>query len=257
MYVQCVANGPAALARLRAAHHNARPYALVILDQQMPEMDGITLARTIQADPVLRTTPLVMLSSLGQPVQTAGMAAYVTKPVRQSQLYNCIVTVMSTAVASLPDPQATPPHVPVAQAPLWARVLVAEANVVNQQVAVRMLEKFGCRADVVANGREAVEALSRIAYDCVLMDCQMPEMDGYEATAAIRQRETATGNHTRIIAMTANAMQDDREQCLTAGMDDYMSKPIRAEELRAMLQKWVRPSGNTSTHPFATTWEAV
>jgi signal transduction histidine kinase/DNA-binding response OmpR family regulator len=262
MHVECVADGPAALARLRAAHHNAQPYALVILDHQMPEMDGITLARAIQADPVLRDTSLVMLSSLGQRLpqdgaQSPSIAAYLTKPVRQSQLYDCLATVMSTALVPLPGPQVTPHRLSEAPAQLQVRVLVAEDNVVNQKVAVRMLEKFGCRVDVVANGREALAALSRIAYDCVLMDCQMPEMDGYEATAAIRQREAHTGNHTLIVAMTANAMQGDREQCLAAGMDDYVCKPVRAEELLALLQKWVRPSDNTSTHPSAAASDAL
>jgi CheY-like chemotaxis protein len=119
-------------------------------------------------------------------------------------------------------------------------VLVAEDNIVNQKVARRMLEKLGCRVDVVANGQEAVDATAQIVYDCLIMDCQMPEMDGFEATAAIRRREAHSGCRLPIIAMTANAMQGDRARCLEAGMDDYISKPAKPEELLSKLQQWIR-----------------
>jgi PAS domain S-box-containing protein len=245
LHVECVADGPDALAQLRSAHDQAHPYALAILDHQMPEMDGLTLARAIHADPILRTTHIIMLSSLGQRVQTdntqsIGIAVSLTKPVRHSHLYACIVTAMGLGALPSRRPQALPARLLGAQAPFRARVLVAEDNVVNQKVTTHLLEKLGCRVDVVANGLEAVEACSRIAYDGVFMDCQMPEMDGYAATASIRQREAPTGRHTPIIAMTANAMQGDREQCLAAGMDDYLSKPVHAEALEAVLQQWVQ-----------------
>jgi CheY-like chemotaxis protein len=129
---------------------------------------------------------------------------------------------------------------------LQARVLVAEDNVVNQKVAVRMLEKLGCRVDVVANGLEAVTAVASVAYDCLFMDCQMPEMDGYEATAVIRQRAEGSGPHLPIIAMTANVLQSDRERCLAAGMDDFISKPVQAPELLALLHKWVQSPSQIS-----------
>jgi two-component system sensor histidine kinase/response regulator len=154
-------------------------------------------------------------------------------------LYDCIVTAMGTA----PEPARARPITSHAlageKAPLRVRVLVAEDNVVNQKVASRLLEKLGCRVNVVANGHETVEASGRVAYDCIFMDCQMPEMDGYEATAMIRQRDAQIGRHTPIIAMTANALQSDRERCLKAGMDDYVSKPIQAEVLAKTLQKWL------------------
>jgi len=244
MRVACVPDGVHALAQMRAAPQAACPYDLAIFDYHMPGMDGLQLAHAITADPSLASTRLVMLSSFaqrgdGDTVQQAGIAVYVTKPVRQSPLFDAIATAMDRTT---PPPAAalmTRAHLAEAPAQVHARVLVAEDNVVNQKVAVRMLEKLGCRVDVVANGREALEALERMAYDCVLMDCQMPEMDGYEATMAIRTREIQTGGHVPIIAMTANAMQGDCEQCLAVGMDDYVGKPVQAPDLLAMLRKWV------------------
>jgi len=244
MQVDCVADGPTALARLQAAHRNGTPYALAILDLQMPGMDGLELARAIIADPLLRSLRLVLLSSIGQrgegaEAQYRGFAAYLTKPIRQSQLYDCLTTIMGTPAELPAVPLVTRHSLAETQAHVRARVLVAEDNVVNQKVAVRMLEKLGCRVDVVANGREAIEVLARIAYDLVYLDCQMPEMDGFEATAAIRACEVQLGGHIPIIAMTANAMQGDREHCLAVGMDDYVCKPVRSEELATILHKWL------------------
>jgi len=244
MQVDCVADGPTALARLQAAHRNGTPYALAILDLQMPGMDGLELARAIIADPLLRSLRLVLLSSIGQrgegaEAQYRGFAAYLTKPIRQSQLYDCLTTIMGTPAELPAVPLVTRHSLAETQAQVRARVLVAEDNVVNQKVAVRMLEKLGCRVDVVANGREAIEVLARIAYDLVYLDCQMPEMDGFEATAAIRAREVQLGGHIPIIAMTANAMQGDREHCLAVGMDDYVCKPVKAAELATLLHKWI------------------
>jgi CheY-like chemotaxis protein len=247
MQVDCVADGPNALACLQAAHRADTPYALAIVDMQLPGMDGLEIVRTIRAYPELAAVRLIMLHAFGQRSHTqatpqSGIAASLTKPVRQSQLYDTIVTVMHAAVESQPRPLLMPQHPPTAaQTGGRLRVLLAEDNIVNQRLAVRLLEKLGCRVDAVANGREALEALSRTAYTLVFMDCQMPEMDGYAATAAIREREAATGDYTPIIAMTANALPGDREQCLHAGMDDYMSKPIKAEALADILRQWKRP----------------
>ena len=252
--VDCVADGPTALARLQAAYHQGSPYTLAILDMQMPGMDGLELARAITADTTLATTKLVLLTSVGQrgesdAAQQAGFAAYLTKPVRQSHLYDCLLTVLSTPGQLSPVPLVTRHRLAEAQAQCRARILVAEDNVVNQKVAVRLLEKLGCRVDVVANGREAVEALAHLHYDVVFMDCQMPEMDGFAATAALRSHEVQSSGHLPIIAMTANAMQGDRERCLAAGMDDYVSKPVKGEDFHMLLQKWLPSATAASTSP--------
>ena len=246
--------GAEALITLRAAAAARVPYNLALLDMQMPEMDGLTLARTIKADPAIAATRLVILTSLGnsmtaEELRADGIDAYLIKPVKQSRLYECVLEVMgktltaptvTKAVRSGPAPvQAiTLPHL------LKARILLAEDNAVNQMVALGQLERLGCKAVAVANGFEVLAALEQIPYDIVFMDCQMPDMDGYEATRAIRQREqmaAAAGNARPpvfIIAMTANAMQGDREKCLAAGMDEYVSKPVRPAELKTVLERW-------------------
>src|SRR5262249_52406012 len=223
-----------------AAHQAGQPYGLVILDMQMPEMDGMQLAQAIRADADLAPVRLIMLSSWGQCddaataceahlAREARIAAYLMKPVRQSQLYDTIATVMSPVTAPPSAVLDTRPHPGDVSAEGKIRVLLAEDNMANQKVAALMLEKLGCRVDAVADGREALEALTHIAYDLVFMDCQMPEMDGYEATAPIRAHEANGVTHVPLIAMTAYAMPDDRERCLQAGMDDYVRKPIKAE----------------------------
>jgi two-component system sensor histidine kinase/response regulator len=200
------------------------------------------LARTIKADPILAPVRLIMLSSVSQrgkrnAAQQDGIAAYLTKPVRQSALYNCVIDVMGAAVGRSAVPPITRRQGAM-QSQIHAHILVVEDNMVNQKIAVRLLEKRGCRVDVAANGREAVNALARLTYDIVFMDCQMPVMDGFAATAAIRQCEVSTGQHVPIIAMTANAMQGDRERCLAAGMDDYLAKPITAASLYTVLAQF-------------------
>jgi two-component system, sensor histidine kinase and response regulator len=240
------ANGQRALEMLRRAAGSGEPYDLAILDMQMPGMDGMQLARTVKAEPAIATTRLIMLTSLGRRVDIeeahrVGIGAYLTKPVRQSRLYNAIATVMSAPGDATPqDTHLATSHGRRKEIiPSGARILIAEDNPVNQKVAVRMLERLGYQADVAADGLEAVEALSRVPYAAVLMDVQMPEMDGYAATAEIRRREVGTQRHIPVIAMTANALEGDREKALEAGMDDYVPKPVKPEELDAVLERWV------------------
>jgi len=244
-------DGDRALELLRAAAAQHEPYDIVLLDMHMLGMNGFELARIIKAEASIAAVPLVLMPSFGQRgdgqvAREIGIAAYLTKPVRQSQLFDCLVTVLdrfglTTLQSNTPTTLVTRHTLKEHKTTARKLILVAEDNIVNQKVAVRQLEKLNYRADVVANGLEAVEALTRIPYDLVLMDCQMPEMDGYEATAAIRQSE-GQSRHTPIIAMTASAMQGDLERCLAAGMNDYISKPVRSEDLHAMLDHWLSDS---------------
>jgi CheY-like chemotaxis protein len=240
-----------ALTLLRAAQSARDPYHIAILDQQMPIMDGEQLARTIKADAELKNTALVLLTSIGirgdaARMKEAGFSAYLTKPARASQLLNALMTVWDNQKRAPSAPFVTRHSLAQGRATIFsdertqpifrARVLVVEDNAVNQMVAARLLEKLGCRVDVAANGREAVEMVGLLPYDAIFMDCQMPEMDGFEATQEIRSRE-GSSVHCPIIAMTANAMQGDRERCLDAGMDDYVSKPIRKADLIEALER--------------------
>jgi PAS domain S-box-containing protein len=215
------------------------PFDLAILDMQMPEMDGVTLAGEIGRYRDARALPLVLLTSLGSREEVRGgveFAASLTKPIKPSQLYDTLMNVFGPAPAGVQA--AAPREGPVEQlaqrVPL--RILVAEDNAVNQQVALLLLKRLGYRADVAADGLEALQALEREPYDVVLMDVQMPTMDGLEATRRIHQR-WPEGQRPHVIAATANAMREEREACLAAGMDDYLSKPIRMEELAAALSR--------------------
>ena len=254
METAMVNDGPGALACLRAAAVSGTPFDLAVLDMQMPSMDGLQLARAIKDDRLIAGTKLVLLTSSGlrgdaEKARQSGLAAYLVKPVRQALLQDCLTNVLSRPVsqpgssepkAAEPAPIITQHSLKETRSALRAHVLVAEDNLSNQKVVVRMLEKLGYKADVVCNGREAVEAVGRFSYAAVLMDCQMPEMDGLEATREIRRREAAgsgTARRMPIIALTANAMQSDRERCLQAGMDDFVTKPIRREVLAAALEQ--------------------
>ena len=243
----CTADAAGALERIRAAHGTGRPYALVILDLQMPDCDGTDLIRLMKSESNLASVPVILLNSFSQrnreqEARKAGAAAFLVKPVRQSRLYDAIATALGATMASGLTAIEPCHQLAVSKAAWHAKVLIAEDNIVNQKVALRMLEKLGCHVEVVVNGLEAVEAAARTAYDCIFMDCQMPEVDGFDATAMIRVDERPTGRRVPIIAMTANAMQEDRERCLQIGMDDYISKPVKSELLLAMLQKWTETS---------------
>jgi len=247
------AGGKEALEMLRQALAERDPFEIAILDMQMPEMDGEALGRAIKEDPALKDTILIMLTSMGQRgdsarLQQTGFSAYLTKPVKNSHLYDALVTVLSKGQAPVgkgPKPIVTA-HSLREEKKGKAKILLAEDNLVNQKVALRVLEKLGYPADAVMNGKEAVAALERKPYDLVLMDVQMPEMDGFEATRIIRDPNSKVLNHDiPIVAMTAHAMKGDRERCLEAGMDDYVSKPIRPQELLKTIQRQI-PLGSKS-----------
>ncbi len=216
-------------------------YSIGILDMHMPEMDGVTLANEIRA--IGNQMPLIMLTSLGwrDPGQTANFSAFLTKPVKQSSLYNAILNVLS--IQQPAEKRRTPVETHF-ESDLAARyptkILLAEDNVINQKLAARLLQKMGYRIDIAANGLEVIQSLERQHYDLILMDVQMPEMDGLAATRLIR-RKMPVNMQPRIVAMTANAMQGDREACLEAGMDDYLSKPIQISDLVNVLKQYGQP----------------
>jgi CheY-like chemotaxis protein len=215
------------------------PFDVAILDMQMPELDGVMLAREIRShNPTL---PLVLFSSLGRREigpDSSVFAAQITKPLKPSQLFDALMSILAEQPFTVPkhDAALTGQLDPGLGQRFPLRILLAEDNAVNQKVALRLLERMGYRADVAANGLEALAALQRQPYDVVLMDVQMPEMDGLEASRRIKQN-WPPGDRPRIIAMTANAMQGDREKCLAAGMDDYITKPIRTEALVEALSR--------------------
>jgi CheY-like chemotaxis protein len=229
----------AALAALEKAASVGSPHAVLLLDGHMPGMDGFTLAEKVQQDVRFADLKLVMLTSAGQPDDIArcrelGISAYLTKPIKQSELFDVIVTAIGHA--NFARPRRRPRSRPRSSARSLS-VLLAEDNAVNQMLATKVLEKLGHRVTVVGNGRAAFEAVQSGSYDLVAMDIQMPEMDGLEATRAIREWEAAGDRHLPIIAMTAHAMKGDRERCLDSGMDEYVSKPIRSSDLAAAIDR--------------------
>jgi PAS domain S-box-containing protein len=227
--------GWTALTALTRAKDSGKPFPLVLIDAQMPEMDGFTLAERIKHDPALAGATIMMLTSMGRPGDGArcrelGIAAYLIKPIAQSDLLEAILIALGNDSGRAERPSLITRHSLRESRPLL-RVLLAEDNLVNRELAVRLLEKRGHTVIVAGNGKEVLAALQKQTFDVVLMDVQMPEMDGLEATAAIRAKEKTTGAHLPIIAMTAHAMKGDRERCLAAGMDGYVPKPIQAKAL--------------------------
>ncbi|MEA2038925.1 MAG: response regulator, partial [Thermodesulfobacteriota bacterium] len=240
-FTECASGGADALELLRRSVQENRLFDAVLLDHQMPDMDGEQVVRAIQADSQLAYVPILILTSVAErgdagKFEELGCAAYLTKPIRQSKLLDALVeTLVDTGEAGISDKAGTrrrivTQHSLAEEAARGAWILLAEDNPVNQKVATRILEKGGHRVDTADDGRQAVEALKKFPYDIVLMDVQMPEMDGFEATAVIRGHK-GNQRHTPIIAMTAHALKGDRERCLEAGMDDYISKPVRPKEL--------------------------
>jgi PAS domain S-box-containing protein len=256
MRPDCAISGEEALKMMRAAALEGRSYGLALLDFQMPGMDGLGLARAIKSDPVIAFTRLVMLTSRGQllspaELQEFGIDACVIKPAKQSRLFDCITNAIdrmtgpsSPAATVAPRAASVPLGIPPLR--MKARVLVADDNSVNCTVALGQVRELGYAAEAVADGLEVIKALMQISYDVILMDCQMPDLDGYEATKIIRRREQALDGHcpwkapVHIIAMTAHALHGEREKCLAAGMDDYLPKPVRIEDLKLVLERSCR-----------------
>jgi signal transduction histidine kinase/DNA-binding response OmpR family regulator/HPt (histidine-containing phosphotransfer) domain-containing protein len=245
---EAASDGPAALHVISRARDTGDLFRAAILDMEMPGMDGAALARAIKADATLEETRLVLMTPLGRGtdvrrMEQIGFAGYLTKPTRESDLSGCLSTVLGDPALARPGQPIVARHAACATLNLSAgrnaRILLVEDNLTNQQVALGILEKLGLRADAVADGAEALEALETHPYDLVLMDCHMPGIDGYEATRAIRDPHSAVGNHDiPVIAMTAEAMQGARDKCLAVGMNDYVSKPIVPQALADTLDRW-------------------
>ncbi len=245
MKVTLVNAGKAALEQLSAAREGGTPFGLILTDMHMPDMDGFALIEQIRHRPELATATIMMLTSAGHRGDAArceelGVAAYLLKPIRQSELREAVARVLGARKHEGAIPLITRFSLQHAREPdSYLSVLLAEDNLVNQRLAVRLLEKRGHRVVVAATGLEALKAMEKETFDLVLMDVQMPEMDGLEATAAIRKKEKGTGRRQPVVALTAHAMKGDREKCMAGGMDGYLTKPIRPQELDQLLEIYV------------------
>ncbi|HJX93967.1 MAG TPA: response regulator, partial [Candidatus Acidoferrum sp.] len=240
-----VNGGSAALAQLSASREAGDPYNLILTDMHMPDMDGFALVEQIRQRPDLATATIMMLTSAGHRgdaarCQELGVSAYLLKPIRQSELREAVARVLGAREHDGAIPLITRFSLQDAREPeAYLSVLLAEDNLVNQRLVVRLLEKRGHRVVVAGTGLEALQALEKGSFGFVLMDVQMPEMDGIEATAVIREREKGGGLHQPVVALTAHAIKGDREKCMAGGMDGYLSKPIRPQELDQLLEIYV------------------
>ena len=253
--LETTSGGNEAICILKMALHQNDPFDIVFIDMHMPEMDGEALGCTIRQNPELIHTRLVMMTPLNVRrdsghLQKAGFSGYITKPVKYSQIYKCLIRIWQDdqeKIPVLPGEEIVPQEHIKNKTKTEFRILLAEDNKINQKVALAMLNKAGYKVDLAENGKEAIKALEKVPYDIVLMDCQMPEMDGYEAAAVIRSQDSHVLNHNvPVIAMTAHAMKGDRETCLKAGMNDYLNKPVQPEDLVEMLEKWMKKSDSDS-----------
>jgi two-component system sensor histidine kinase/response regulator len=264
---EAAVTGHQAIEALRRAAAAGHPFDVALIDLQISDMNGLELCRALHLDPATETTCIVAMYPLGRRPDErvmceAGVRAWLSKPVRQSRLFNCLADALASASGAEPEPGRPQSHQPVVtplhdlarlapqHARTNARILLAEDHAVNQSMVLRTLDRLGYHADSVSNGREAIEAVRRTPYDVILMDCQMPEIDGYEASREIR-RESAKGRRVAIIGVTAHALEGDRQKCLDAGMDDYLSKPVMPEELAAAVARWL-PRENGAVAPAAT-----
>ncbi len=240
-----VPGGEGALAKLSEAQEAGEPFALILMDMHMPNMDGFELIERIRRSPYPSAVTIMMLTSAGHRgdaarCQELGVAAYLLKPIRQSELREAIARVLGAREQKGAIPLITRYSLQDArELSASLRVLLVEDNRVNQRLATRLLEKRGHFVSIAGDGREALVALEKESFDLVLMDLQMPEMDGFEATTVIREKEKTSGNHLAIVALTAHAMKGDREKCLAGGMDAYLTKPIRPHELDELLHTYV------------------
>ncbi|MEM5790066.1 MAG: response regulator, partial [Syntrophobacteraceae bacterium] len=253
MNCKTAVDGSSALEVLREAGSRNEPFDLAILDKMMPGMDGLELARSIKADPSISSVRIIMLTSPGEFIETdevrqSGILAYLSKPVRQSSLYDILLGALQTGEnweVSLPGhrSQSCP-----ANPSFRGSILVAEDNAINQMVIKSMLLGMGLRVEVVATGQQALAQFAAKSFDLIFMDCQMPEMDGYEAARKMREKEEASLNrndsHVPIVALTAHAMEGDQDLCIQAGMDDYLSKPFTYKQLCSVLERWITPVRN-------------
>jgi CheY-like chemotaxis protein len=237
---------PQALAMLSSATTTDQPYDIVFIDRQSSESGELELIRTIRRNPVFAGTRIVFLATVGhrgdsERVREYGVDAYLTKPVSSPDLFACVQAVLNHPTIAQTPSKALITRYTLAeiQQQDQPRILVVEDNPINQKLMVRLLDKLGYRIDIAANGREALHAVEGVSYALILMDCQMPVMDGFEATLQIRQRDRQRGEHTPIVAVTAHAGRGDKERCFAVGMDGYITKPVKPDELRAVVSHWM------------------